>query len=294
MSHDSFFILGNCKDPAYRNVRDLPHLEKARDFTESLWQRYQGYEDPHFLKEAKDHFLERFWEMYLAVTFIERGFQLSRAGNAGPEFCFTSRSQKIWVEAVAPGPGIGDDSVPELQMGSDVACKVPTEKILLRYTNALTEKRKKYLIALAKGIVNESDRYVLAINSRGIRHAPDGNMLPFFVQALLPFGNRAVLIDPKTGEFSDPFYQLREKVTKAKGSPVSTTGFLDPQFTFMSAVLHSAVDYVNCPSKLGGEFTILHNPSASHSLDRSVFDWCEQLIYRDGALQKVQSGEITL
>jgi hypothetical protein len=287
---DSFFIPGDCQDPAYRNVRDLPQLEKALNFTESLWRRYRGYEDAHFLQEAKDHFLERFWEMYLAVTFIERGFELSRAGNAGPEFSFTSGSRKICVEAVAPGPGAGDDGVPELQMGSDEAYKVPTEKILLRYTNALMEKRKRYLVALAKGTVNESDGYVLAINCRRIPHAPYGNTLPFFVQALLPFGSLAVLIDPKTGDSGDPFYQLREEIKKAKGSPVSTTSFLDPKFAFISAVLHSAVDCVNCPSNLGEEFTVLHNPSASHSLDRTVFSWCERLSYRDGALQKFHPG----
>jgi hypothetical protein len=289
MRSHSFFIPGVCKDPGYQNVRDLPHWQGARDFTESLWRRYQGYEDEHFLREAKDNFLARFWEMYLAVTFIERRFRISRVGNAGPEFCFTSGTQKIWVEAVTPRRGIGGDSVPELLMGSDEACEVPTEKILLRYTNVLTEKRKQYLVALAKGIVNESDCFVLAINSRGIPHAPYGNTLPFFVQALLPFGNLAVLIDPKTGDSSEPFYQRREEITKANGFPVSTAGFLDPEFAFVSLVLHSAVDCANHPAKLGGDFTILHNPSTSRALGHSVFDWCEQLIYHDGALQKVHS-----
>ncbi len=291
MSSDSFFIPGDCQDPGYRNVRDLPHLEEAHNFIESLWRRYQGYEDAHFQQEAKDHFLERFWEMYLAVTFLDRGFALSRAGNAGPEFWFTSGNQKIWVEAVAPEPGIGNDRVPELQMGLkvEVASKVPTEKILLRYTNAITEKRERYLAALERGILVDSDSYVLAINSRGIPDVPYRNTLPFFVQALLPFGPLTILIDPQTEEFGDPFYQLRESVAKAKGSPVSTAGFLDPQFAFVSAVLHSSVDCVNCPPNLGGDFTILHNPSAARALDHSVFDWCEQLIYRDRALQKVHS-----
>ncbi len=295
MTSHSFFIPGDCQDPGYRNVRDLPHLEETHNFIESLWRRYQGYEDAHFLHEAKDHFLERFWEMYLAATFLERGFALSRPRNAGPEFCFTSGNQKIWVEAVAPGPGIGNDRVPELQMcselqmGLEVASKVPTEKILLRYTNAIAVKRERYLAALEGGILDDSDSYVLAINSRGIPHAPYGNTLPFFVQALLPFGPLTILIDPETGKFGDPFYQLRESVAKAKGSPVSTASFLDPQFAFVSAVLHSSVDCVNCPSRLGGDFTILHNPSTSRALDHSVFDWCEQLIYRDGALQKVHS-----
>jgi hypothetical protein len=289
MRNHSFFSSGDCRDPGYQHVRDLPHWKDEKEFTESLWQRYQGNEDEHFLREAKDNFLPRFWEMYLAVTFIERGFRISRDGNAGPEFCFTSSLQKIWVEAVAPRPGIGPDSVPELVMGSEEASKVPTEKILLRYANALAEKRVRYLAALAKGIVNESDSYVLAINSRGIPHAPYGNTLPFFVQALLPFGNMAVLIDPKTGDSSEPFYQHRDSVAKGNGSPVGTRGFLDPKFAFVSLVLHSAVDCANHPAALGDDFIILHNPSASRAIDHSIFGWCEQLIYGDGALQKLHS-----
>ena len=95
--------------------------------------------------------------MYLAVTFIERGFALSRTGNAGPEFCFTFGKQKIWVEAVAPEPGTGNDGVPEVQMGIKMASEVPTENILLRYVNAMTVKRDRYLAALAKGRLNELD-----------------------------------------------------------------------------------------------------------------------------------------
>ena len=70
MSSDSFFIPGDCQDPGYRNVRDLPHHKEAHNFTESLWRKYQGYEDAHFLQEAKDHFLERFWEMPIAAANV--------------------------------------------------------------------------------------------------------------------------------------------------------------------------------------------------------------------------------
>lgn len=290
MKEDTFFIPGPCGDTGYQNVRDLSHFEEARNFTEFLWRRYRPYADPNVQREAMDHFLPRFWEMYLAVTFLDHGFQLYRAGNAGPEFYFTSGNQRIWVEAVAPGPGIGNDRVPELQMGAEIARKVPTEKIILRYTNAITEKQTRYRRALKNGVMNELDLYILAINCRGIPDAPYGNALPFFVQALLPFGDLTVPINVKTKEFSEPFYQLREEITKATGSPVSTRAFLDPEFAFVSAVIGSAVDCVNRPPKLGGDFTILHNPSASRPLNPSVCDWCEQLFYRDGALQEVRPG----
>lgn len=191
------------------------------------------------------------------------------------------------MEAVAPGPGNGEDRVEEPEIG--VGTEVPTDKILLRFTNALNEKRKRYIAAQMKGIVSDQDCYVLAINSRGIPHAPYGNTLPFFVQALLPIGHPNMVIDRATGEVIDSYYALRETITKTKGSPVSTAAFLDPEYAFISAVLHSGVDSVNRPEALGEDFFVLHNPTARHPLEMSVLSWCRQYVYNDGEL-KVHAG----
>jgi hypothetical protein len=265
MTSTGFFLPGGAPSRAYRNIRDNIDgpAPKARAFIEDLWLRYRGYEDPHFLRDAQTHFLERFWEMYLAVTFMEHDLRPSREGS------------------------VGEDRVEEPEIG--VATYVPTEKILLRFTNALNEKRKRYLAAHTKGIVREQDCYVVAINSRGIPHAPYGNTLPFFVQALLPIGDPTMVIDQATGELIDSYYALRETITKTKGSPVSTATFFDPEYSFISAVLHSGVDCVNRPEALGQDFVVLHNPTARRPLEMSVLSWCRQYVYSDGEL-KVHAG----
>ena len=292
----SFFIPGDCQDRAYRNVRDnllttnellYPGQPEPRLFIESLWDRYRDLADTHFREDARNHFLERFWEMYLAVTLRERGFQLTRVGDEGPEFYFLHNGRKVWVEAVAPRPGEGVDRVPEICYGK--VQEVPTEKIPLRFTNVLGEKRKKYIKVLQEKIIEPNDLYLLAINSRGIPHAPYGNTMPFFVQAFLPFGNLACDVDTKTGKIVETFYQYRENVVKTSGAAVSTTAFLNPEFSFVSAVLHSAVDCVNHPDILGDDFSILHNPTASRPLDGSAFNWCEQILYQDGRLERRHS-----
>lgn len=129
---------------------------------------------------------------------------------------------------------------------------MPTEKILQRFTNALDTKREQYLAAKAKGIVSDQDCYVLAVNSRGIPHAPHAPTVPFLFQALLPIGNLTLMIDRATGQATGSCYALRETITNAAGSAVSTTHFLDPQFEFVSAVIHSSVDCGNRPAELGG------------------------------------------
>ena len=222
---------------------------------------------------------------YVGVALLERGFDVSPGSGTGPEFSFNESRRRFWVEAVAPGPGTGPDRVPEIENG--VVYTGPTEKILLRFANAVIAKRGQYAAALKAGIVAPDDGYLLVINSRRIPHAPYGNTLPFFVQALLPFGNLTLMLNRSTREIEDRFYQAREKVLKGNSAPVSTQPFLNPEFAFVSAVLHSAVDCVNRPQLLGGEFSILHNPLAARPLDPSTFSWCDQYFYRDGVLEKL-------
>lgn len=282
---EGFFGQGEGSDLGYLNIRDNPHHEDTRQFVDSLWAKYQPLADLHFQEDAKNHFLERFWEMYVAVTFMERGLKLIPVGGEGPEFYFETSQRRIFVEAIAPGPGTGLDQVPGPQYG--VATKTPTEKILLRFTHALVEKRKKYREALEKAIVTCDDGYLLAINSRGIHHGPSGNTMPYFVQAFLPFGPLAWALDAKTGNIVDSFHQYRDTVPKQTGTNISTKAFLDPEFQFVSAVLQSSVDCVNRPKELGADFCILHNPSAVHGIDPSVFPWSKHLVLRDDELVEV-------
>lgn len=284
-ANQSFFLPGECQDPGYRNVRDNPNRPEVRAFVESLWSQYRDLADPNCRTNAQNDFLARFWEMYLAVTLRERGFNLERYGNKGPEFYFLHNHRKVWVEAVAPHPGIGEDRVPD-DPNNEVTER-PTEKILLRYTHALDKKRGKYNEALKK-IIEPDDLFLLAINSSKITRAPFSNGIPDFVKAFLPIGNLAALMDNRTGEIVDTYYQRRENIEKKSGEGVPTDAFLDPAFSFVSALLHSEVDCVNHPQILGEDFNVLHNPTALHPLDPSIFQWCEQMFYQGGELKRRQ------
>jgi hypothetical protein len=286
-----FFMDGPCEDLGYLNTRDHPNGAEDKRFVEELWSRFHQLADPRFCEQARNHFLQRFWEMYLAVALLEHGFNLYRHGDEGPEFYALVGNSRIWFEAIAPGPGNGPDKVPQRivydESSDDVEfSEVPTEKILLRFTNALDVKRDKYAAALKKGIISVEDSYVLAINSRGIRHAPDCASTPHFVQPFLALGSLAVAIDSKTLEVKDSFYQYRPGVLKLSGENVSTRIFLDEDASFCSAVLHSGVGSANYRDQLGGDFAVLQNPNARRPLDAAVFQWCEQFTFLDDQLHR--------
>jgi hypothetical protein len=286
-SADSFFLPGAAPDLGYSNTRDHPRGADSRDFCEALWRRYAPLADPHFRQNAQTQFLQRFWEMYLAVALLDRGLPVTRHGNEGPEFFVPLGTQRLWIEAVAPGPGEGPDRVPEIAFGRFIAVNVPVEKILLRFTNALAEKRARYAAAVSKGIISRDDLYLLAINGRGIPYAPHGDdSIPYFVQAFLPFGPITLEVDVETFEIARSFRAYRPDVRKLKGADVSTRTFLDSEDSFCSAVLHSAVDCANYPERMGDDFAVLHNPQAEHPIDSAVFVWCTQLSLRENALHR--------
>jgi hypothetical protein len=266
-----FFDSGPASDPAYEAVRDAPHLADAKDFIENLWQDYESYADSHFLDDAKCQFHQRTWEMYVGCLLIQYGYTLHKLSDEGPEFWIEVNGNKVWVEAVAPGPGDPDkpDSVPPPPSGE--AEPVPEEKIILRFTSALYDKLKKYREGLDKRIINTTDSYIVALNGHKasqMRVDPD---LPWLVKALLGFGPMAVMVGQETGDIGNPFYQPREKIVKAKGSPVPTRAFLSEEYAGISAVFYSSTDIVNVPEEIGSEIIVLHNPLATNAVPRGTF-----------------------
>ena len=266
-----FFDHSACADPMYVSVRDRPQLRWGRRYTETLWSLYRRYADTNFLREASLHFHERFWEMYVGVAFLRTGLPVTKSGDTGPEFAVKIGARRFWVEAAAPSAGDGPERVPE-EPDDDAGIVPPTDKILLRFTHCLLEKQRKRDAAVAKGIIGIDDGYILAINSRAIPHAAFGHVPPFPVRAFLPFGQQYLRYDILSGTTVESGFARRNFIEKANNSQVSTAAFLDPSYSWVSAVLHSAVDPINFPRRLGHDFELIHNPSATPPLPPEPFN----------------------
>lgn len=280
----SFFLPGESPDPLYVAMRDYTHNEALRAEIEAMWCVFEPYADSSFKRAATQQFHQRYWEMYVAVALMHRGHALTKHGDDGPEFSFQVDGRRVWLEAVAPTRGIGADAVPEITHGEYY--NVPVEQILLRFTNAFREKQQRFAVARGKGIVSSDDAYILAINSRNVPHAPYGATVPFYIQALLPVGSLTLEIDKDSRRVVDRYHNYRPEVRKANNTEVSTSIFLDSMSAFCSVVLHSAVDAANHPSELGSDFSLLHNPSATHEVRGEVFFWAEQFTFSNWQLNQ--------
>lgn len=226
--------------------------------------------------------------MYLGCALTAHDLPVHSPGGNGPDFWTEVEGQRVWIEAIAPERGEGNDQVPPIAYGE--AYRVPEEKILLRLTNALAEKRRKFSTYIEKGIVQKGDSVVVAMNVREIPHASFGGTMPYILKALFPFGPLAAAIDRRTGELVDVHYSHRPAIRKANNVDVHTTAFLGDEYSIISGVLHSAVDCANHPPTMGGEFFVVHNPMASHPLPASAFRWCRQYRWVHDALEETPAS----
>mgnify|MGYP001614685585 FL=1 len=254
---NSFFSSGHAVDTFYDYIRDN-HRKDARDFVEGLWQKYYSYAEPDFLKNAREDFHAKAWEMYLGCLFLAFNFNLQKkTKKEGPDLHLLWNNRSIWVEATAPESGAGDNAVPEYKY-NEVSGQ-PSDQIILRFASAIQKKFKQYKSYRSKGLINADDSYIIAINGGRIRYSLGAPTLPYIVLSVLPFGGLAFAFDNKSGKLVNSFHQYRDAVTTAKGGPVPTDIFMNKDYVGISAVLSSSMDVVNRPNKIGAEVQLVHN-----------------------------------
>jgi len=261
---DNIFSPGDASDRAYLNLRSIEEHGTARAFVERLWDRFRGLADPQFRTEIRSNFHARFWEMYLTCALqdyvIGKGIAIS-CPKPGPDVLLEREGNRVWVEAVIATngePGRPDTVVDPDPDGSD---RIPEEKIVLRYANAISEKHRKHREYLQKGIVRESDAFVIAVNGHALSQwAQAANDVPRFLKALYPFGIYQVLLERRTGEIVGHQNEPRFKIEKASGTNVAVTPFLERRLEGITAVLCSMANVMSHGASLGTDFQLAHNP----------------------------------
>jgi type I restriction enzyme S subunit len=203
--------------------------------------------------------------MYLTCALQDyaagRGIAVS-CPKPGPDILLERGRSRVWVEAVIAtngAPGLPDTLVEPNPDGSD---RIPEEKIVLRYANAISEKYRKYREYLQNGIVRENDAFVIAVNGYDLsyRWTQAANDVPRFLKALYPLGAYQVLLDRRTGDIVGHQNEPRFKIVKASGANVAVMPFLERSSEGITAVLCSMANAMSHGAPLGTDFELAPNP----------------------------------
>ncbi len=263
-----FDLVADPEDEIFLNIRDLPCRVKQREWLGRLWERFHTYADKQFLIEIGRDFYARFWEMWLACELLNQGFILDPdRPSEGPDFCILSDDKRIWIEAVAPRPGTGEDAV---DFSEEEGGWIPEPKIILRYQNAVIAKHEKLQGYLEKKIVKEGESYVIAVYGTGIPGAGWDDPVPYAVQAVFPIGPLTGTPDLKLMKVVNWRYAYRPCIRKISGGPVPTTTFLKDQFNGISALISGNPDPIEM---LNPRLKLILNPLAKNPLPP---DWLKR------------------
>lgn len=269
-----FFLDGSANDPVYANLRDLPRGAPYRIVLESLWKEFEPLAELNFRSKAMHHCYECAWEMYLAVTLKQRGFDVTRSSTkGGPDFKITRDGVSCYVEATAPGPGDGADSVPDLSPSSR---ELPEEQTMLRFTNALSEKKRQYERAIAKKLVDPEASYVVAMNGARINFSGGEGTLPIIVRAMLGRGPLVNVWNCDTKDVKDSYFKDQDSVEKQSGNSVPTNCFLTNDYAMVSGILFCWSGFTNYPEVFGSEYVFVRNKNAASQTPESFFPFCRE------------------
>jgi hypothetical protein len=281
-------------DQKYLLVRDDPRFHEQKVFLEGLWRVFSPFADPNFKSELAFQFHPRFWEMYLACTLLEMGFDLvPRRSAYGPDIQINLNNKRVWIEATAPDAGIGDDAVPGYSNfeNSIQFIRVPEEQMILRLTNSFHKKCQRYDEYISSGLISKNDVFIIAINGFDIPHILGEDEIPYIVKSVLPFGNLTVTIDIEEKKPIDQFYQYRGHIQKKSGANVPTKAFQDLHYAFVAGILYSTAELWNHPRSLGEDFLFVHNPTTDLGVDKGWISRGRSVWVEDNQLRFKKNGE---
>jgi hypothetical protein len=268
----------------YRNLRaaKFPQEQAIKDGLEHLWLRYKPYADTNFCAEFARHPDERFWEMYLAIRFLDARKKMRKREeltaaqrDTGPDICIRKGRRRIWIEGIATGAGNADnlDQVPDLfAANADEIHDAPRRQIELRITTALQRKAKKFEGYRKSGIVGEKDSYVIAISGGQFALEAAGAGLPHAVTAVYPFGEEFAVVDRETAEFVALGHKFSAEIRKARGRPEPRTAFQHKMFSSISGIIWSLRSIGNFLGQ-SDDFVFVHNQMAERPIPRQWINW---------------------
>jgi hypothetical protein len=259
---------------SYTKLRDgdEPYFSEQRDYLDGLWHRTRLHLDTDFKSRFALETDQRFWELRLAGTLLDLGYELDKAKKGRPDFgTHLPTGQRLWIEATAPTRGDTQNADrPAGLMPKGGARLVPHEQLLMRYTQCIHCKYLKFLRYQRKGIVTDEDRCVIAVSSAGLWPHTKRIGFPRILSAVLGIDEQFIGNLQKP---DDSWVEIRHLgiIRRAGGAPIETTPFLCRKYELISGLIHDSARPTGWGQQGSDLFMSMNNPLARAELPRGFF-----------------------
>ncbi|MBK9498585.1 MAG: hypothetical protein IPO06_04225 [Leptospiraceae bacterium] len=270
-------VLGS--DPEYNTlIQGLKNhnidIEEIKAFIENLWLEFEPYADRKFKTQMKKNFHSCYFEMYLANCLIKLGHYKLSSKDSGPDFFINELD--AWVECIATNNGDSKnlDKVkdynylnPNVQSTYKDAM-IPTEKIILRFTNAFDNKEKKFKEYIKEGIVNNNQPCIIAINAAKVNYSRINPGYPRILSALFPIGYQYVTLNKESLDVMEKGIKYSSEIIKSNQIGITKLAFTTKEYSHISGIIFSTDDAWNISdiSKIGTNLLFVPNPLAKNPI----------------------------
>ena len=284
-----FELEGEDLHPIYCNLREGTHpVERGiAEALEEMYEQFAPYADAHFVDGFARDPHARFWEMYLGCALIEAGKTLApaaqRPNGAGPDFCVLEDGRRIWIEAIAPERGTGEDRIHELiplNQGGRLQPH-PTRQVQLRVTSSLRTKSDRIDRYREDGIVRPDDIAIVAVGAARFGIHAGGPGFPLALSSVFPIGDAFVNLNRETLEVVETGFRTSFEIPRQGGVDIPRTAFLDNEYQHVSGLVWSRAGIGNM-RRSERPLTFIHNPCALNPMPETLGVWDREFVAVQG------------
>jgi hypothetical protein len=269
------------------DAKSFPGASEYLEHMESHWRIYQPFASPNFQYQIladDDKFYSLTWELMLGAKFLENGYRLKPSINdKRPDLCLMLEGRRIWIECCLPtgGDPSKPNSVTEIPCDGE-AHEVYPDKSVLRCTQVLSEKKQQHLKWIEKGVCDENEPFLIAINGRNLKLQIYNSSLPQILRALYGTGDMYVVFDSKDAEYRESGYHFNPRIDKSETASIPTTFFLEKENSHISGVLCSTdwiTRYSSCP-----QYCYVENINAANRTGTVFTEFCQTYEYSENQI----------
>ena len=226
---------------------------RDREELNCYWKHYRPYAQSGFHKTILTNEEKSFalvWEMLLASRLVTHGFTLRETRNEEPDLRLDINGQTVWIECCVPDKG---DSEPEKVNGVKVHPdnygkgfrQIDPDRVVLRWTNALSEKFKQYQKRIQAGLCTSDQPYIIAVNGYKAGLDYKKGEMPDIMRAVYGMGDQIIIYDRNSGE-SDSHYSSQDSIDKNSGASVSTCFFENESHKGITGIIYTQDSPFSC------------------------------------------------
>lgn len=255
-------------DQYYILTRDEDYREETREVIQKIWNKLTkleliGDDLEKFVKDAQRNFHGALWQLELTYI-LKQKFNLLSPKKIGPDIIIENGYERIIIDCVSSNIS-GKNKVKRITSGAET---INQDVRKLRVIESITKKYNSYKKWIDKGIINTSDKFIIAVDTSNL---PDANLVGYplvniMKTILYGYGKQVFVLNHETGSFEIKYHKETE-IEKYNKSRVSTNIFEDSKFGDISGIIWKNTNFFSEHSLTGKNLSLFKNPISNRKID---------------------------